>query len=492
MSIINTFEDTSNSSKSSKQDKKDAKDTTILYSWVYTPLKIKDFLLQAGTIDVNPIWQRPDVSAIATSYTSIPSKQQSIIQSILEGVDIGEIKLCLYQGRKSSIDGGNRKRAIIGFMNNKFRLHKSSPYGAKLYHELPQDAQDQLMNYDLRFIQYGEMTSEIIGKLFRSTNNTTHVNHQEWLNSQGMNPIARLVRETVRKFEEIGNTPHSIFKSSRKATKNIEKIVCDYFSFNNSRLFQEEIVARILCRIVKDETFGIASDEMLEKMYVEEGAKCEADPKLLETYRKKLNAALDFFENVVKTGTQYRGGKGVTIRQFSMIVRLYFHFKGNYGEFRVPSYDQFWEKFSEAFSKFDNKDPVRKETFHERGKGTGKVRVVAEAFNGYLSFELDDKWKVEQSLKWMLEEFDPLDVIVPLDPKRCFPWDEIEKALIEQNYKCYVDGKALTMKDAAGAHKKAWSHGGKTVRRNLVAVRSIHNKQSGTMDIDTYKKALGF
>ena len=462
-------------------------DTSILYSWTYIPLTIRDFFLDSANIDCNPIWQRPDISSIMASENSKPSKQQSIIQSIIEGIDIGEIKLCFYQGRKSSVDGGNRKRAILGFLNNKFQLHKSSSFGGKYYRDLPKDVQDSFMNYELRFIQYKELTSELVGKMFRSTNNTTHVNHQEMLNSYGMNLIARLVRETVREFVEIGNTKHDLFKSAFKKNGDIQY---DYFSFNNSRLFLEEVVARILCRIVHGETFGISSDEMLEKMYVEKGAACENDSKLLETYKKKLDAALKFILDVAKVGTSYRGGKGLTKRQVSMIVRLYFHFKGKYGDFRVDSYDLFWETFSEAFNKFDAKSSTRKETFQERG--TGKTRVISEAFNGYLSFELDDAWKVNQSLTWMLEEFEPLEVITPVDTKRCFTREEIEQALIEQKFLCYVDGNPLTMKDAAGAHKKAWSKGGKTVRKNLVAVRSIHNKQSGSMDIDTYRRAMKF
>jgi hypothetical protein len=464
-------------------------DTSILSSWIYTPITIRDFLLEAGDIDCNPIWQRPDISSIAASENSRPSKQQSIIQSILDGIDIGEIKLCYYHGRKSSIDGGNRKRAIISFMNNGFKLHKSSSYGNVYYHQLPEKVKKQMMDYRLRVIQYGELSDEIIGLMFRSTNNTTHVNHQEYLNSHGMNPIARLVRETVRKFSDIQDShkKHDLFECKAKSNGDIEY---KYFSFNNKRLFLEEIVARILCRIVHGETFGIVSDEMLEKMYVEQGKACENDPKLLETYKKKLTAALNFFMEVLEVAKVYRGGKGVAIRQFSMLFRLYFHFKGKYGDFRVSSYEKFWENFFDAFIKFDAKSSTRKETFQERG--TGKTRVVSEAFNGYLSFELDDVWKVNKSLAWMLEEFDPLEVITPVDPKRCFTREEIEQALTQQKFLCYVDGRPLTMKDAAGAHKKAWSKGGKTVRNNLVAVRTIHNKQSGSMDIDTYKSAMKF
>lgn len=460
-----------------------------MYSWEYFPITIREFFLDSANIECNPIWQRPNVSSVANSEKATPSKQQSIMQSIIDGIDIGEIKLCKYKGRKSSIDGGNRKRAILDFLNNRFKLHKSSSLGAKLYRDLPEDVKESIMNYTLRFIQYGEMTDSVISKLFRSTNNTTHVNHQEYLNSYGMNPIACLVRETVREFDEIGNTKHPLFKCSAKKNGEIEY---EYLAFDNKRLFLEEVVARILCRVVHGETFGIASDLMLEKMYIEKGLECENDPKLLDTYSKKLTAALDFILNVAKPASLIRG-KGITKRQASMIIRLYFHFKEKYGEFRVPCYEDFWKAFSEAFSKFDSRNPTRKETFREGANGTGQIRVVSEAFAGnYTSFDLDNSWKVKKSLEWLLEEFDPLDVIVPLDAKRCFSREEIEKALIDQKFKCYVDGKALTMKEAAGAHKKAWSKGGKTVRKNLVAVRSVHNKQSGSMDIDTYKKAMRF
>lgn len=464
-------------------------DTTILSDWKYNPCLIRDFLLDYANIDCDPIWQRPDISSNQNSDSSKASKQQSIMQSIIDGFDIGEIKLCLYKGRKSSIDGGNRKRAIYSFLNNKFKLHKSSNYPNMYYRDLPKEVQDTILNYKLRFIQYKELTDDIIGKMFRSTNNTTHVNHQEMLNSYGMNLIARLVRETVRKFEEIGNTPHPLFKYGFNKTG---KVVFEYFSFNNNRLFLEEVVARILCLVVNGEKFGVASDEMLERMYIEKGDLCDKDPKLLEKYKKKLDEALNFILEVCKVGTIYRN-KGLAKCQVSMLLRLYFHFKQEYGDFRVPNYDAFWNEFSNAMNKFDSKNPVRKESFKERGaSGKGKTRVVSEAFNGYLTFELDDEWKLNQSLKWMLQEFDPLNVIVPVDPKRCFPRDHIENALIKQKYLCYVDGKPLNMKDAVGAHKKAWSRGGKTVRRNLVAVRSIHNKNSGAMDIDTYKKAIGF
>lgn len=153
-------------------------------------------------------------------------------------------------------------------------------------------------------------------------------------------------------------------------------MIFEYFSFNNNRLFLEEVVARILCLIVNDEKFGIASDEMLEKMYIEKGDLCDKDPKLLEKYKKKLDEALNFILEVCKVGTIYRN-KGLAKLQVSMLMRLYFHFKQQYGDFRVPNYDAFWNEFSNAMNKFDSKNPVRKESFKERGtSGKGKTRVV--------------------------------------------------------------------------------------------------------------------
>jgi len=464
-----------------------------LVQWEHKIESIKDFWLRSTSIICNPIWQRADTDDEKKFTAHKLSKRQSIIQAVLDGVDIGEIKLCLYKGQLSSVDGGHRKRAIIAFLNNEFKLHPTSEYGGVFFRDLPKDVQEYFMNYDLRFVEFPELTDSQIGKMFRSTNTTTLVNHQEMLNSFGLNPIAVLVRNTVRYFKELKNKPHPLFKSHIKYDKdnNPEKVY-EFLSFNNNRLFIEEIVARILCRITHGETFGLATDSMLYEMYVKYGEICTQDPKVLETLEKKLNKALDFLLSVAKSALNYRA-TGLTQRQFSMLIRVYFHLLGEYKTFDVPDYDIFWEEFANAMQQFEAKNPTRTESFREGEKGTGKIRVVAEAFKGYMAFDLPSVWKMDKSLEWFLEEFN-LDTagIVIRDKKRCFTRDEIETALISQGYKCYVDGKTLTMKDAVGAHKKAWSKGGKTSTKNLVAVRSKYNSESGSQDIDTYKLAMGY
>lgn len=457
-------------------------------NWVYSAVPVTDFILESPNIDCNPEWQRPDISEMLNSTSAKPSKAQSIIWSMLTGIDIGEIKLCLYKGRKASIDGGNRKRAIIGFYSNNFPLHKSSLFGAAYFRDLPKDVQKNFRDYTLRFIQYGELNDEEIGRMFRNTNNTTHVNHQEMMNSFGQNKVAVLVRRIVRKITEVNNDTHRLFDFTYN--RNTGEKQYTYLAFNNNRLLLEEQVARILCRIVDGERPGLSTDKMIEDMYVEYGEIFDKDEDVYLKIQKKLDQALTFFYNVADESRRHRGGRGLAQYHFSMLGRLYFYMTNRYGQFKVDNYEKFWEQFSIALDKFTGDKPSRKELIQEP---SGNERLCYEAFSKYLKTDIDNKWKYDQTIEWFLQEFDPLDSsVIPLDPKRVFTQKEIESALIRQEWKDYVDGKSLTLKDAVGAHVVAWSKGGKTQIKNLVVTSKEHNRAMGTMNVEAYKSALGF
>ena len=103
--------------------------------WEQEVWTVEKFNIEVLTIDVNPEWQRPDVDTLFHT-SNFPSKAQAIIASMLIGLDIGEIKLCYFRGKRASIDGGNRKRAIKAFLDGKFPLHKKSPWGEVHYKEI--------------------------------------------------------------------------------------------------------------------------------------------------------------------------------------------------------------------------------------------------------------------------------------------------------------------------------------------------------------------
>jgi hypothetical protein len=454
-------------------------------NWKYVTRTVQEFVNEAqrDNWNVDPEWQRLDTNLNLNAKGSKPSKAQSIIASMFNGQDIGEIKLCDYEGVKSSIDGGNRKRAILNFYNNKFALPKGSKYAGLKYKDLSEDAKELFLSYVIRFIEYGEITTQEIGETFRNTNNTTPVNKQEMRNSEGQNPVAVLVRRTTRKIDEVGNIPHILFDWRINAKGDAEYT---YLTFNNKGLHLDEQTARLLCRVLQGEKSIAVSDDDLDKMYADYEAFL-TDEENLKKAKKKLYEVLDFIVNIADTARKYKNGRGLAHKQYEMLVRLYFYLKEHHKSFKVTDASEFWVAFTTAMDSVLSCDDI---TFKER---SGKTRVVAEAFGQYLKSDLNDQWKYDKSLELFLNEFN-LDNcgLKLLDPKRCFSRDEIESALIKQGYKDFIDGKKLTMKDAVGAHVIAHSNGGKTETDNLVVVSKAHNTAMGTMPVDVYKASLGY
>lgn len=447
-------------------------------NWTYNMWTISQFQREAATIDCDPEWQRGNVDTLFHS-SGAPSKAQCIIASILSGLDIGEIKLAEYKGKRASIDGGNRKRAILAFISNKFKLHKKSPWGQKAFGDLTEAERETIWNYQMRVIIYKDMAARMIGNLFRTTNTVTPVNKQEMRNSYGDDPLAVLVRRTVRVIPEVSNVTHPLYEICGGTP---EEPRYRWLGFNNARLKMEDQLARIVYRITQGETAGPAPDSALNHMYDTVGPVWEKNPEEQAKVEKKLKAALDFFHKVAVAAKGKRPN-GLSMRQFSLLTRLYFHMMGEYKSFKVDNYDAFWKAFAKAFLAVEK----RRDLVNLPG-GLDSDRTVGEAFGGYLSFDRPEDWKHKASIDWFLEEFDPLNVITVKDPKRCYTQKQIEDRLIEQDWKDYIDGKPLKLSDAVGAHKIAHTKGGKTSLDNLVVISEAHNSAMGSMDVESYKQ----
>lgn len=456
--------------------------------WQYHQWSIADFQREASTINCDPEWQRGNVDTLFHT-SSTPSKAQSIISSILSGLDIGEIKLCWYKGNRASVDGGNRKRAILAFLRNEFPLHKKSKWGQKYFKDLTSDLQDLFYDYNMRVIIYDDLPANMIGLTFRTTNTVTEVNQQEMRNSYGEDPLATFIRRTVRLIPEISNPTHELY-AIKSVTKDGDRY--RYLAFNNHRLKMEDQLARIVHRIIegqdpKKKYAGPSPDKALNEMYDTVGPRWENNPDEQTKIEKKTKEALDFFQKVANAANTRRGGQGLTIGQFSLLTRVYFYMKDKYGEFKVENYLAFWDQFARAFLSVEcRKDLIKVED--DNGNLVDGDRTVGEAFRGYLSFDIPQEWKYFDSLNWFLKVFDPLNVITVKDPKRCFSAKEIEDCLIHQNWTDFIDGKPLALQDAVGAHRVAHTNGGRTTKSNLVVVSAEHNTAMGSMDVDSYKR----
>ena len=454
---------------------------------------VRDFITAIyPNTNCNPVGQRKNVESKLDSQSAEPSKAQSIIESMLDDFDIGEIKLININDGSftyESCDGGHRKRTIYAFINGKFPLHKKSKFGTKTYkegtktkerglyfRELPQEEKDKLMKYPLRFIVYQNKSKTFVGGQFRVTNTTTPVNNQEMLNSFGDIPIASLVREFVREIEEKKNQPHTLFENF----VNNGELKFKNLSTHNNRLKLEEFVARIVYRFYdnSDKRLGTSSFKELSDMYSNEDVDTSK-------FDKKVSSFFNYLLDLSKAKMLKHSGRGLTQTELVAASRMFLYFLDMDTNFQIVNYDNLWNDFYNSLQTFVGKDPKTLNTdIINDDKGS---RTKSDAMRGYLGLHSNLE-KIEKSVEWLLEDIEVSQHLILRDKTRCFSRELIEQVLAKQNYTDYIDGKPLTMDNAVGAHVDAWSEGGKTTVDNLVVTSSYHNSKMGSLNVDAYKE----
>jgi hypothetical protein len=447
---------------------------------------IRDYLLQwYPTIDVQPVGQRLNTTnkIEATPTDEKPAKSQGIIRTILEGMNIGEITLVRTENATyayESVDGGHRKRYIKAFFENEFPLWGTKTY----YKDLSAEDKKAFLDTELTFCIYNSLSTYQKGYIFRNLNETTDVNHQEELNSYGEIPIAESIRETVRIVAGINNKINDLFSCGFIEKKN--EYVFDNLSFNNSRLRMDEAVARFYFRFYDGGGAGKAADKDLKKMYQDESLTVAETAKLKSKVDKLLSFLNDMAyarKNTIK--------KGLYWKEFVMLSRLYFYMEDTYKNFEVSDDIEFYLAFKKVFDLYTGDNPKGKYNKLVNLPFDKAGRTVVEAFRGYMG-HYDTFDKVNQTVLWMLEDFDILKYVKLKDPRRAFPSGWKEKKLSEQDYVDVIDGKPLNLDNSVMAHIISHKEGGLTVWKNLAVTSIEHNQAMGTMSLDQYKELLGY
>ena len=87
----------------------------------YLPMTVWEYYsyIQDNDVDIEPLGQRDNVQTTDKGGVE-PSKAQSIVQSMFDGLDIGEISIAGTK-EKEVLEGGHRTRkAVVAFLNNDF------------------------------------------------------------------------------------------------------------------------------------------------------------------------------------------------------------------------------------------------------------------------------------------------------------------------------------------------------------------------------------
>lgn len=447
-------------------------------------LSISDFILKWGPkVDSQPVGQRLD-----TENTLENKKSQGIIKSIMQGMNIGEItihELENSQFQYESIDGGHRKRYIKSFFENRFRTEDG-----RYFSELTDEESKRFMQYQFTFVIYTELNVYDIGYIFRTLNETTKVNHQEELNSYGNIPIANAIREMVRPVVGINNRFHSLFDYFQRdpSSKKTHNLV----SFNNHRLATDERVSRLFFRYYDGGGLGRADENALEELFQADLSQDDVDKLAAQVHN-----CLNFVEQIAiirKRRNKACMGKS----EFSLYTRIWLWMEETYGSFKINDYDAFYQAISTAMVPFNKSFDQQQKTEQHLAESDKFLtatspydanKTVGQQFASTLG-EHRNRTVILETLLWMLRTVDMDKLVTLKDPRRLFPREWRENKLAEQNFKCYVTGKPLLMKDAAGGHIIAHSNGGVTEYDNLAMICSKVNQDMGTMSVENYKTAL--
>ena len=448
--------------------------TEVKYTKPEPARTIRDFVHDLYPyINCQPVGQRLPV------YSKNQSKEQGIINTLLEGLDIGTITTMELNAdeeyHEESVDGGHRKRAIWNYYSNQFKVND------KLYKQLSDDDKERFLDIELSFTVYKELESQDKGHIFRTLNKTTDVNFIEMLNSYGDIAIANSIRETSRLVKDINNSYHDLFEY--KLSNKTQKPLYRFLNFDNDRLKHDHMVARLFHRYMTSpkKLLGGSADIELQEMY-----ESDFEEKNIISVQKKVNTHLDFLRTMSDhKKSSDKSGNGLTQHEFKAMSYLYFWIQDNYPSFTKLDTLRLYNRFDIANTLLASPEGKHSKVIHK--KSGYSVQIM---YKKYIAAPWDGG-KIKTAINYLVKEINNIeDCFLVTDSKRGFSHGDRKLKLAEQGGVCAIDGKPLKLMDAHAAHIVAHSEGGQTNLENMVMVRAIHNTRMGTMNVNDYRESL--
>jgi len=439
-------------------------------SFVYLPMTVKSYFdyIQDNNVNVNPLWQRDDVETNDKGTTK-PSKAQGIVGAMFDGLDIGEISIAgddklidMKKYVKEVLEGGHRTRkAIIGFLNNEFPMHKTQRFGEKYFSELPSWAKDYYRNYKLRIIDFYELDEIAKGKQFVQFATQTVLNFVEKANSYGVAISIKGARELTKVIDYGDNVVDNVLPFFKK-----------YCGIKNARSKHLELILQSV-GLHFGGNLSTSESEILEYLNTTTQTKItKLENAVKEEYK--------FYENVGAFWATYTRKK-ININDFGFLRHLYFSLPK---DFKIEDYDLFTKALVNKLNDFETNNADTDYLDENDNRCDSRYAKVWDAFKSYVK-KVDSENATIQVRIW-LKEITP--EVITKDSTRGFPIAMLLKRHEENGGICEVEGTPIHFSQVVGAHIKPHSEGGETEYSNLMITTKFHNTKMGTMNALEYKK----
>lgn len=415
-------------------------------------------------LELHPIGQRNDVDVNGLT------KKRSIIMSILQGLDIGEVS---FATTKESLDGGHRSRSILDFLQNKFKLPADSIYGEVNFSQLPQNIKDYFFDYKLRVTDFYELSGSAIGKQFLQTNNITPPCFAEKMNSFG-------THYTILKIREYSQTvPDEDGKQINKMFRLFETGVA---YANKRHLYFLQILES--ATLHKHKSFTNVKESDIRE-YVENTSEKE-----VKRIDKVLQEEFKFYAEIAPLWKKYYK-KQISIQDFHIIRLIYWNLRERSNRFKVSDMEEFVSSFINKLQKFLRNNRF-KAYVHKTGKKKGehvdsKHNNISGAFQSYVK-KVGDLRKFTQAKEWVNGLINYSCVVLKSNDGKSFPPEMILTRWREVNKIDEITGDFLPFESAVGCHIIPDCEGGTLEYDNLMVSSEFHNEKMGTMNALKYKE----
>ena len=472
--------------------------------WSIKIMTIREFLAMVHNVDVDPIHNRPAVFNYTKESLSArhPTKRQSIIGAIMRGIDISEIKLNLrtekerlnYSQLYESIDGSNRMRSIVGFYTNDFptNVFANPEIGNKTFAELSEKQKEAFLNYKLRVVVYERLLPEEKLGLWITTNTLTPLNEQEKLNGAGDHPLANMIRELARRFNYKNSTTncHPLFDIRIRPKEG--DMIGEHLTFVPTRLSYDRFVARIAVCAYNGSQPTNCDDVDIRRLYFDK----TITPAVANTLRKKIVECLNF---ILKIAEEKKAAMKVKLTEDEciMLMRLWCSYKKDYGTFSIEKYHDYYTAFRRAWIRFnkDTDDKYALKDIPSYDKKAKENRARWAMFKDNHNKGGKNRWL--DNIEWIENRYLSRQILtmngilVRKSKRKTLPRDQRDQMLLnKQKGKCGVQNMPLNLIDAHAAHIVPLSKGGTNDPSNIMMVSAKHNRDMGTMNLNTYKKTL--
>jgi 5-methylcytosine-specific restriction endonuclease McrA len=424
----------------------------------------------ANDINFVPIVQRNNVEDPISTGTT-PSKFQGILESIFEGLDIGEVS---FSG-EDSVDGGHRCRSIIAFLRNELPLHKSSPWGAAFLDELPKEARDYFRGYKVRSLEFLNLTGPMVGMQVEQTNTVSPMFFQEKMNSHGLLRTVVRLRE-MTSVVDYGN--RSINASYTGVTNKRHEL----YKNHNDLLFDDKrhiYFLHALESIVMHHrgTFGAVTEQDIRD-YVMSGNTSNED---CEKAERSLAKEHTFIHNIAIFWKEFKKGRPLTIQDYHFLRIVYWTLRTEYGsnQFDVNDYRSFSLTLINSYHKFANRTAIYDKD--------SKLTTIGTAFKSYVKkINMQTKLNVAKGWVMTISKTAVLENVTFRDKVRSFPAEMLSRRYEEMKGCDEVTGDPIPYDMVVGAHITPHSQGGKTEYSNLMITSAYHNSKMGVRDALEY------